>query len=72
VFEIFVYSPRARRHLRGGRAPAAAALVRPPRGFRTEILGLVKADGEERVIVPVGSRGGFVLKGAPAPIATPT
>src|SRR6185295_4490098 len=36
--------------------------------FRTEILGLVKAQVvKNAVIVPTGSKGGFVLKSAPAP-----
>jgi glutamate dehydrogenase len=43
-----------------------AALVRPPEDFRTEVLGLVKAQQVKNVvIVPVGSKGGFVLKAAP-------
>jgi glutamate dehydrogenase len=39
-----------------------------PEDFRTEILGLVKAQQVKNiVIVPVGSKGGFVLKRAPSP-----
>src|SRR5207342_2235097 len=38
-----------------------------PEDFRTEILGLVKAQNVKNiVIVPVGSKGGFVLKRAPS------
>ena len=38
-----------------------------PEDFRTEVLGLVKAQMvKNTVIVPVGSKGGFVLKRAPA------
>src|SRR4029450_12928549 len=37
-----------------------------PEDFRTEVLGLVKAQMvKNTVIVPVGSKGGFVLKKAP-------
>ena len=39
-----------------------------PEDFRTEILGLVKAQMvKNTIIVPVGSKGGFVLKRAPSP-----
>jgi glutamate dehydrogenase len=48
---------RARRH----------PLVRPARGFRTEILGLMKAQHvKNTVIVPVGAKGGFVVRRRPA------
>ena len=70
MFEIFVYSPRFEGvHLRGkGRvAPRRPALVGPPGTSRTEVLGLVKAQMvKNTVIVPVGAKGGFVLK-KPAP-----
>ncbi|MCW9003027.1 MAG: NAD-glutamate dehydrogenase [Rhodospirillales bacterium] len=66
--EIFVYSPRVEGvHLRGG-AVARGGLRWSDRreDFRTEILGLVKAQMvKNAVIVPVGSKGGFVLKRAP-------
>ncbi|MCG6951265.1 MAG: NAD-glutamate dehydrogenase [Betaproteobacteria bacterium] len=66
--EIFVYSPRFEGvHLRGGRV-ARGGLRWSDRhdDFRTEILGLVKAQMvKNTVIVPVGSKGGFVLKKAP-------
>lgn len=69
LFEIFVYSTRFEGiHLRGGKV-ARGGLRWSDRmeDFRTEVLGLVKAQMvKNSVIVPVGSKGGFVLKGAPA------
>ena len=64
-FEIFVYSPRVEGvHLRFG--PVARGGLRwsdRREDFRTEILGLVKAQAvKNAVIVPVGAKGGFVLK----------
>ncbi|MEO8306099.1 MAG: NAD-glutamate dehydrogenase [Betaproteobacteria bacterium] len=70
MFEIFVYSPRFEGvHLRGGRvARGGLRWSDRPEDFRTEILGLVKAQMVKNVvIVPVGSKGGFVLKRAPSP-----
>ncbi|HYN60592.1 MAG TPA: NAD-glutamate dehydrogenase, partial [Rubrivivax sp.] len=68
LFEIFVYSPRFEGiHLRGGKV-ARGGLRWSDRqeDFRTEVLGLVKAQMvKNTVIVPVGSKGGFVLKKAP-------
>ena len=68
MFEIFVYSTRFEGvHLRGGRV-ARGGLRWSDRAedFRTEVLGLVKAQMvKNTVIVPVGSKGGFVLKKAP-------
>jgi glutamate dehydrogenase len=68
LFEIFVYSPRMEGiHLRGGKV-ARGGLRWSDRleDFRTEVLGLVKAQMvKNSVIVPVGSKGGFVLKAAP-------
>jgi glutamate dehydrogenase len=68
--EIFVYSPRFEGiHLRGGKV-ARGGLRWSDRleDFRTEVLGLVKAQMvKNTVIVPVGSKGGFVLKKAPPP-----
>jgi glutamate dehydrogenase len=68
-FEIFVYSPRFEGvHLRFG-AVARGGLRWSDRrdDFRTEVLGLVKAQMvKNAVIVPVGSKGGFVLKQAPS------
>lgn len=70
-FEIFVYSPRVEGvHLRFG-AVARGGLRWSDRrdDFRTEILGLVKAQAvKNAVIVPVGAKGGFVLKRPPLPI----
>ncbi len=69
MFEIFVYSTRFEGvHLRGGRvARGGLRWSDRPEDFRTEILGLVKAQMvKNTVIVPVGSKGGFVLKRAPA------
>ncbi len=67
-YEIFVYSPRFEGvHLRFG-AVARGGLRWSDRreDFRTEILGLVKAQSvKNAVIVPVGAKGGFVLKQAP-------
>jgi glutamate dehydrogenase len=70
MFEIFVYSTRFEGiHLRGGKvARGGLRWSDRPEDFRTEILGLVKAQMVKNVvIVPVGSKGGFVLKRAPAP-----
>jgi glutamate dehydrogenase len=68
MFEIFVYSPRVEGvHLRGGKV-ARGGLRWSDRmeDFRTEILGLVKAQiVKNAVIVPVGSKGGFVVKNPP-------
>lgn len=65
MFEIFVYSPRIEGvHLRGGKV-ARGGLRWSDRmeDFRTEVLGLVKAQiVKNAVIVPVGSKGGFVVK----------
>ncbi|MCM2327076.1 MAG: NAD-glutamate dehydrogenase [Lysobacter sp.] len=68
LFEIFVYSPRFEAiHLRGGKvARGGLRWSDRPEDFRTEILGLMKAQMvKNAVIVPVGSKGGFVLKAAP-------
>ncbi|MFC0450158.1 NAD-glutamate dehydrogenase [Rhodococcus jostii] len=67
-FEIFVYSPWVEGvHLRFG-AIARGGLRWSDRleDFRTEILGLVKAQAvKNAVIVPVGAKGGFVVKQPP-------
>jgi len=69
-FEIFVYSPRVEGvHLRFG-AVARGGLRWSDRrdDFRTEILGLVKAQMvKNTVIVPVGAKGGFFCKQLPDP-----
>lgn len=65
MFEIYVYSPRTEGvHLRGGKV-ARGGLRWSDRmeDYRTEILGLVKAQMvKNAVIVPVGSKGGFIVK----------
>ncbi|MFC7756322.1 NAD-glutamate dehydrogenase [Tsukamurella soli] len=69
-FEIFVYSPRVEGvHLRFGMVARGGLRWSDRReDFRTEILGLVKAQAvKNAVIVPVGAKGGFVLKRPPAP-----
>ncbi|WP_210546870.1 NAD-glutamate dehydrogenase [Rhodoferax sp. PAMC 29310] len=68
MFEIWVYSPRIEGvHLRGGKVARGGLRWSDRReDFRTEVLGLVKAQQvKNTVIVPVGSKGGFVLKSAP-------
>jgi len=72
MFEIFVYSTRFEGvHMRGGKvARGGLRWSDRPEDFRTEILGLVKAQMvKNAVIVPVGSKGGFVLKRAPSATA---
>ncbi len=67
-FEIFIYSPRIEGvHLRGGSVARGGLRWSDRReDFRTEILGLVKAQMvKNAVIVPVGSKGGFVCKALP-------
>ncbi|MCY4472819.1 MAG: NAD-glutamate dehydrogenase [Kistimonas sp.] len=65
VYEIFVYSPTMEGvHMRAGKV-ARGGLRWSDRveDFRTEILGLVKAQKvKNAVIVPVGAKGGFVPK----------
>ena len=66
-YEIFVYSPRVEGvHLRFGNVARGGLRWSDRReDFRTEILGLVKAQAvKNAVIVPVGAKGGFVLKNA--------
>jgi glutamate dehydrogenase len=68
-FEIFVYSPRVEGiHLRGGRvARGGLRWSDRPEDFRTEVLGLMKAQMvKNALIVPVGSKGGFVVKRRPS------
>jgi glutamate dehydrogenase len=67
--EIWVYSPRVEGiHLRGGRVARGGIRWSDRReDFRTEILGLMKAQTVKNpVIVPVGAKGGFVVKRPPA------
>jgi glutamate dehydrogenase len=69
-FEVFVYSPRLEAvHLRFA-AVARGGLRWSDRreDFRTEILGLAKAqEVKNSVIVPSGAKGGFVCKNLPDP-----
>ena len=68
LFEIAVSAPHVEgTHLRGGRvARGGLRWSDRPDDFRTEVLGLMKTQmTKNAVIVPVGSKGGFVLKGAP-------
>ncbi len=66
LYEVFVYSPAVEGiHLRGGMV-ARGGLRWSDRfeDFRTEVLGLMKAQMvKNSVIVPVGSKGGFIVKG---------
>mgnify|MGYP001170408876 CR=1 FL=1 len=67
-FEIFVYSIRFEGvHLRGGKvARGGLRWSDRKQDFRTEVLGLVKAQQvKNTVIVPVGAKGGFVCKQMP-------
>jgi glutamate dehydrogenase len=67
MYEIYVHSPLLEGvHLRGGRV-ARGGIRWSDRldDFRTEILGLMKTQMvKNAVIIPVGSKGGFVLKGS--------
>jgi glutamate dehydrogenase len=68
MFEIFVYSPRVEGiHLRKGRVARGGLRWSDRReDFRTEVLGLMKAQVvKNTVIVPVGAKGGFVPKRLP-------
>ncbi len=68
MFEIFVYSPRMEGvHLRGGEVARGGIRWSDRReDFRTEVLGLMKAQMvKNAVIVPVGAKGGFVVKKLP-------
>ncbi|EKD70598.1 MAG: hypothetical protein ACD_46C00484G0016 [uncultured bacterium] len=64
-FEIFVYSPRVEGvHLRAGKVARGGLRWSDRReDFRTEVLGLMKAQQvKNTVIVPEGAKGGFVVK----------
>jgi glutamate dehydrogenase len=68
AFEIFMHSPRLEgAHLRKG--PIARGGIRwseRPEDFRTEILGLMKAQNvKNTLIIPVGAKGGFVARRLP-------
>ena len=69
LFEIYVYSPRIEGvHMRAGKvARGGIRWSDRKEDFRTEILGLMKAQTvKNAVIVPVGAKGGFVVKQPPA------
>ena len=69
MFEIFVCSPRVEGvHLRGGQVARGGLRWSDRReDFRSEVLGLMKAQMvKNAVIVPVGAKGGFVVKQPPA------
>ena len=69
LFEIYVYSPRVEAvHMRAGRvARGGVRWSDRKEDFRSEILGLMKAQTvKNAVIVPVGSKGGFIVKQPPA------
>ena len=68
MFEIFVYSPRFEGvHLRCGKVARGGLRWSDRReDFRTEVLGLMKAQQvKNAVIVPCGAKGGFVPKQMP-------
>ncbi|HWI33794.1 MAG TPA: NAD-glutamate dehydrogenase [Lapillicoccus sp.] len=70
MFEIWVYGPRVEGvHLRFGKVARGGLRWSDRReDFRTEILGLVKAQMvKNAVIVPTGSKGGFYAKQLPDP-----
>ncbi|MFC3447848.1 NAD-glutamate dehydrogenase [Amycolatopsis speibonae] len=74
-YEIFVYSPRIEGvHLRFGDVARGGLRWSDRReDFRTEILGLVKAQAvKNAVIVPVGAKGGFVVKRPPTATGDPS
>jgi glutamate dehydrogenase len=68
LYEIFVYSPRVEGvHMRFGKvARGGLRWSDRPQDFRTEVLGLAKAQQvKNAVIVPVGAKGGFIPKRLP-------
>ncbi len=75
MYEIWVYSPRVEGvHLRFGKVARGGLRWSDRReDFRTEILGLVKAQTvKNAVIVPTGAKGGFYAKQLPDPAADRT
>jgi glutamate dehydrogenase len=69
MFEVFVYSTRVEGvHLRKGKVARGGIRWSDRReDFRTEVLGLMKAQNvKNTVIVPVGAKGGFVPKRLPS------
>jgi glutamate dehydrogenase len=72
MYEIWVYSPRVEGvHLRFGEVARGGLRWSDRReDFRTEVLGLVKAQVvKNSVIVPTGAKGGFIAKHLPDPAA---
>ena len=70
LYEIFVYAPEVEGiHLRGGMVARGGLRWSTRReDYRTEVLGLMKAQmTKNAVIVPTGSKGGFVLRGTVGP-----
>ncbi|HUH15052.1 MAG TPA: NAD-glutamate dehydrogenase [Gaiellaceae bacterium] len=68
LYEVFVYSPRVEAvHLRAGKVARGGIRWSDRReDFRTEVLGLMKAQTvKNAVIVPTGAKGGFVVKRPP-------
>ncbi|WP_119343202.1 NAD-glutamate dehydrogenase [Facilibium subflavum] len=68
MFEIFMYSPRVEGvHLRGAKiARGGLRWSDRKEDYRTEVLGLVKAQQvKNAVIVPLGAKGGFLPKKLP-------
>ena len=68
LFEIYIHSPRMEGvHMRAGKvARGGIRWSDRKEDFRTEILGLMKAQTvKNAVIVPVGAKGGFVVKQPP-------
>jgi len=68
AYEIFLYSPRVEGvHLRGGKVARGGLRWSDRReDFRTEVLGLMKAQQvKNTLIVPMGAKGGFVVKRPP-------
>ncbi|MEN8113169.1 MAG: NAD-glutamate dehydrogenase [Actinomycetota bacterium] len=75
MYEIFVFAPDvAGIHLRGG--PVARGGIRWSNrraDYRTEVLGLMKAQMTKNVvIVPTGAKGGFIIRNVADPVAGPT
>ncbi len=69
AYEIWVYAPQVEAvHLRGGKVARGGIRWSDRReDFRTEVLGLMKAQMvKNSVIVPVGAKGGFFVKRPPA------
>jgi len=68
LYEIFLYSPRVEAvHLRGGKVARGGIRWSDRKDdFRNEVLALMKAQMvKNAVIVPVGSKGGFIVKQPP-------